>query len=124
MSRSFYVLAGAAVALAACHSKPQPAAAPTPREAALAAAAVTTPVPAPVPRAIATPDPTPCGVGKLARFLNLLPTETAKAQIASVAGDRPIRYINVTENDSIGPEPKRLNVETGADGRIKRFSCG
>jgi len=74
--------------------------------------------------AVATPDPTPCGVGKLQRYLNLLPTETAKAKIAATVGDRPIRYISVTENDSIGPDPQRLNVETGADRRIKRFSCG
>lgn len=124
MSRISFVLAGAALALAGCHAKQVKVPAPTAREGEIAAASVTTAAPTPEPRAIATPDPTPCGVGKLASFLNQLPTETAKADIARIAGDRPLRYISVTENDSIGPQPKRLNVETGADGRIKRFSCG
>jgi hypothetical protein len=124
MSRVPFAFPAALLALAACHSKPAPAPSPTAREGAIAAAIVTTPAPDVPPVVAATPDPTPCGVGKLQRFLNLLPTETAKADIANPAGDRPIRYISVTENDSIGPDPQRLNVQTGADGRIKRFACG
>lgn len=124
MPRSYLAVPAVLLALAACHGKPQAAPTPSAQEGAIAAAMVTTPAPNVAPRAIATPDPTPCGVGKLERFLNLLPTDTAKGQIAATAGNRPIRYISVTENDSIGPNPQRLNVETGADGRIKRFSCG
>lgn len=124
MSRILFAFS-AALTLAACHGKPQQRTpAPTAHEGAVAAAEVTTPVPSPIPRAIATPDPTPCGVARLRRFLNLLPTETAKAEIARTAGARPIRYISVTDEETIGPQPARLNVETGADGRIKRFSCG
>lgn len=115
----------AALALAACHSKPQQQAPnPSAHEGAAAAAEVTAPIPSPTPRAIVTPDPTTCGVAKLQRFLNLLPTSTAKADIANAAGNRPIRYISVTDDGSIGAHPERVNVELGADGRIKRFACG
>lgn len=123
MPRISFVLA-TALALAACHKKPQPAPMPSAKAAAMAAAQVTAPLPSPTPRAIATPDPTTCGVARLQRFLNLLPTSAAKDKIAKAAGDRPIRYISVTDDGTIGPHPERLNIEIGADGRIKRFSCG
>jgi hypothetical protein len=65
-----------------------------------------------------------CGAGKLGRWLNVLPTEDVKREIAATVGERPIRYY--TEGDPITMDfnPGRLNAELGADGRIKRFRCG
>ena len=124
-AKTYAALACAATfALAACHKKAEQAPEPSKKSAAIAAAEVTTPVPSPVPRAIVTPDPTTCGIARLQRYVNILPTATAKAQIAKVAGARDIRYISVTDDGTIGPHPDRLNVELGADGRIKRFACG
>lgn len=65
-----------------------------------------------------------CGAGKLGRWLNVLPTEDVKREIAATVGERPIRYY--TEGDPVTMDfnPARLNAELGADGRIKRFRCG
>lgn len=65
-----------------------------------------------------------CGAGKLGRFVNLLPTSTAKAQIAETVGERTIRYIEHGQAIDADFVPSRLNVELGVDGRIKRFRCG
>lgn len=123
MPRIEFALLGA-LALCACHGKSQSPPTPTAKSAEIAAASITAPAATPAPRVVSTPDPSLCGVGKLHRFLNLLPTSTAKAEIARTAGDRTIRYISVTDVESLGPQPERLNVEIGADGRIKVFSCG
>ena len=65
-----------------------------------------------------------CGADMLGRWLNVLPTETVKTDIAETVGERPIRYY--TQGDSITMDfsPARLNVELGVDGRIKLFRCG
>jgi len=65
-----------------------------------------------------------CGAGTLGRWLNVLPTDDVKREIAATVGERPIRYY--TEGDPITMDfnPGRLNAELGADGRIKRFRCG
>jgi hypothetical protein len=65
-----------------------------------------------------------CGADKLARFLNLLPTEPVKREIAQTAGTSSIRYIAPGDVVTMDFRPDRLDVETGVDGRIKRFRCG
>jgi hypothetical protein len=65
-----------------------------------------------------------CGAGKLGRWLNLLPTATVKDKITAAAGERPIRYYRQGDPITMDFSPARLNVEIGADGRIKRFWCG
>jgi hypothetical protein len=65
-----------------------------------------------------------CGAGKLDRWLNLLPTETVKAEIADTVGHSHIRYIEPGDSVTMDFSPSRLNVETGEDGRIKLFRCG
>ena len=65
-----------------------------------------------------------CGTEKLSRWLNLLPTEPVKAEIAAAVGERPIRYYTQGAGISADFRPERLNVELGVDGRIKLFRCG
>lgn len=92
--------------------------------------------PRPTANAPVTPSPTAsptnappvadsvCGADRLARFLNLLPTSTAKAEIAGTVGERTIRYIEHGQAIDADFVPNRLNAELGVDGRIKRFYCG
>src|SRR5690606_5100224 len=88
------------------------------------------PAASPSPGATATTQPAEtagdeCGASKIsARWLNALPTDDVKAAIAAKVGNRPIRYY--TQGDPITADfnPARLNVESGADGRIKQFRCG
>ena len=69
-------------------------------------------------------DDSGCGADKLARWLNALPTDDAKAQIAATVGERRIRYIGSGDAVTMDFSPARLNVELGEDGRIKLFRCG
>lgn len=71
-----------------------------------------------------TADDQACGADALDRWLNVLPTETVKAEIAGTVGDRPIRYYTQGDPITMDFNPARLNVELGADGRIKVFRCG
>ena len=70
------------------------------------------------------PDAAACGADKLARWLNVLPTETVKAEIREAVGHDRIRYIAPGDAVTMDLRPDRLNVETGVDGRIKLFRCG
>lgn len=70
------------------------------------------------------PDLDECGANKLERWLNVLPTETVKTEIAEVSGNDRIRYIAPGDVVTMDFRPDRLNVETGEDGRIKLFRCG
>lgn len=72
----------------------------------------------------ATPDADACGSAKLGRWLNVLPTETAKDAILTAVGERPIRYYTQGDPVTMDFNPARLNVELGKDGRIKLFRCG
>ena len=65
-----------------------------------------------------------CGADKLARWLNVLPTETVKSEIVAAIGHARIRYIAPRDVVTMDLRPDRLNVETGVDGRIKLFRCG
>ena len=65
-----------------------------------------------------------CGADKLARWLNVLPTDDVKARIAATVGERRIRYIGPGDAVTMDFSPSCLNVELGEDGRIKLFRCG
>jgi len=70
-----------------------------------------------------TPVPTPCGAEKLSDYANLLPTSTAKEEIARTVGHHDIRYVPLkTPLDTNRSD--RLTAELGVDGRIKKFACG
>lgn len=69
-------------------------------------------------------DDSGCGADKLDRWLNVLPTNEVKAQIAATVGERRIRYIGPGDAVTMDFNPARLNVELGEDGRIKLFRCG
>ena len=69
-------------------------------------------------------DDSQCGADKLGRWLNVLPTEPIKADIAETVGERPIRYYTQGDPITMDFSPARLNVELGVDGRIKVFRCG
>jgi len=69
--------------------------------------------------------PTPCGAEKLQNYLNLLPTSTAKEEIAKAVGHGRIRYVTMAEaKAAASPESNRLTAGLGPDGRIKEFTCG
>ena len=70
------------------------------------------------------PDAAECGADELDRWLNVLPTETVKAEIREAVGHDRIRYIAPGDAVTMDLRPDRLNVETGVDGRIKLFRCG
>ena len=69
-------------------------------------------------------DDAACGADKLGRWLNVLPTDDVKAAISEAVGERPVRYIAPGDAVTMDFSPSRLNVELGADGRIKLFRCG
>ena len=83
---------------------------------------------APAPAADATvetrADDSTCGADKLGRWLNVLPSEDMKAEIAAAVGERPIRYYTQGDPITMDFSAARLNVELGTDGRIKLFRCG
>ncbi|MXP40807.1 hypothetical protein GRI75_03985 [Altererythrobacter soli] len=70
------------------------------------------------------PDASTCGADKLDRWLNVLPTETVRNEIADAVGHDRIRYIAPGDVVTMDLRPDRLNVETGEDGRIRLFRCG
>lgn len=99
-----------------------------PRGAA-AANSASSPTPAPPAEQGVTPMPTDegdggCGADKLDRWLNVLPTDQVKADIAARVGERLIRYNTQGDPVTLDFIPSRLNVELGKDGRIKLFRCG
>lgn len=113
--------------LAACQAQDpasQSEAASAPAESAPSPAAATvTPMVAPVAAETESGEDT-CGAGKLDRWLNVLPTDTVKAEILKTVGQRVIRYYGPDDALTMDFSEERLNVELGADGRIKRFHCG
>jgi hypothetical protein len=124
-------LAGLALALSACQKNPEaPSVTPaTPEPTVTVTTAAPTPTPTtPVPRSskpvVVAQEPTLCGAEKLSNYLNLLPTSTAKDEIARSVGHNRIRYVG--PNDVITQEFRgdRLTAELGVDGRIKEFRCG
>lgn len=117
------------VALAACQQN-EPSNTPSPTPALAQGNEMPTPATG-EPGAIAPPTTETaeraadeCGAGKLDRWLNVLPTDTVKAEIAATVGDRPIRYYGPDDAITMDYSAERLNAELGEDGRIKRFRCG
>ncbi|MBO9517402.1 MAG: hypothetical protein J7493_04995 [Porphyrobacter sp.] len=112
--------------LAACQAENSPSQSEEtspPAEAAPSPAATTvTPMVPPV--AADTEAEDKCGAVKLDRWLNVLPTDTVKAEITSAVGERVIRYYGPDDALTMDFSEERLNAELGADGRIKRFHCG
>ncbi len=116
-----------APALGACHAASEPAessTSPSPEPTA----APSQPTETASPSLIAGPSEAAgdeCGAGKVSgRWLNALPTDDAKADIAAKVGDRPIRYYTQGDPITMDFNAARLNVESGPDGRIKLFRCG
>jgi hypothetical protein len=136
-TRVIAALISAGLALSACQQGGGDPSDATPTPAATVAAAVpqTDPVPiatgsspSPEPtdtKGIApTPDPEPCGADKLGPYLNLLPTSTAKEEIAKTVGHDRIRYLNPGDMVTQEFRADRLTAKLGVDGRIKEFRCG
>jgi hypothetical protein len=115
----------AAAPLAGCGSQTpdsEPAATESPTAAAENLPAMT---PAPDTAEVASePDVDEWGAGKLSRWLNVLPTETVMKEIADTVGKRTIRTYTQGDPITMDFSAARLNVELGADGRIKVFRCG
>lgn len=84
-----------------------------------------TPVPSPGETVAAASEATPdeCGASKLGAYLNLLPTEETLAKIRATVGHDRIRQYGPNQAITMDYRPDRLNIETGVDGRIKRFHC-
>ena len=123
MRATILVLAGAAL-LAACEAESGGAETPA-AEAAGAKAVPQPPADEGTPQVNANePDAAECGADRLARWLNVLPTETVKADIRDAVGHDRIRYIAPGDMVTMDFRPDRLNVETGEDGRIRLFRCG
>ena len=120
-----------AVTLTACEKKaaPAPVAPPTPIPTATEIHVIEVPTPAPSPSDSTTvkvmQQTTPCGSEKLQNYLNLLPTPTAKDEIAKTVGHDRIRYVDLAQaKASASPASSRFTAGVGPDGRIKQFSCG
>ena len=138
MLKPFTALIAATLALSACEKRAEtpttsaalPSAAAT--EAAVSPAAAqpsadateASPLPAATKSVSVTPEPTPCGAEKLTNYLNLLPTSTAKDEIAKTVGHTNIRYVGPNDVTTREFRADRLTADVGVDGRIKRFHCG
>ena len=131
MSRPFFAAAALIASLAACDAAgtDEPAVTET-TETAAEGAVVSQTVPDRPTGEEATElqsadaDDNQCGADKLDRWLNVLPTDDVKREIAATVGERPIRYYGQGDPITMDFSPARLNVELGADGRIKLFRCG
>jgi hypothetical protein len=126
-AKPWIALAGLPLALAACQKQPEPApAAPESAPTAVASApTVAAPAPTRTTTVSTTPEPTACGAENLQNYLNLLPTSTAKDEIALTLGHRRVRYVPLEqEKAEAAPTSTRVTAGIGVDGRIKEFSCG
>lgn len=132
--RRVVALAALGMAVTACNSTtPSGAAAPTPTPTTTVTQVVAVPVPVASPEMSGSlsgkgvapkPDPALCGADNLMPYLNLLPTSTAKDEIAKTVGHNRIRYVQPGQAITQEFRPDRLTVELGVDGRIKQFRCG
>ena len=131
-ARTWTALTSMALALGGCDnaSQPAPAATATPGPTATVTqpaptSTAQTPLPGRTEAFSVTPQPTPCGAEKLQDYLNLLPTSTAKDEIARSLGHNRVRYVPL-EQAKAEPSPgsTRVTAAIGVDGRIKQFGCG
>jgi hypothetical protein len=130
----FPALLATFLALSACHKSAENPAAPAvpassaseaaPTPAAPAVADETAPAPTGSTTVAIEPSPTPCGAEKLHNYLNLLPTSTAKGEIAMTVGHDRIRYVGPNDVTTREFREDRLTADIGVDGRIKAFRCG
>ena len=133
-TRSITALIAVGLALSACQGN---TGVPS-NEGATPVATATSPAPAPAPVATAgspspaatpskgiapTSDLDPCGADKLGPYLNLLPTSTAKEEIAKTVGHNRIRYVGPEDIVTQEFREDRLTARLGVDGRIKSFGC-
>lgn len=140
MRTSLTLLASCAALLSACNEAKAPNAQQTSTGEEAGAAEVVTPVPGndptmqvPVgpPPAGATDPATPamrtadnCGAAKAQARVNSLPSKDILAAIRDDIGHTRIRVIQPGTAVTMDYAPNRLNVEVGADGRIKSIRCG
>jgi hypothetical protein len=117
----------ALLGLSACQKQPEAPSADPVAPQPTATVVVTTPATAaPAPRrsnVVVAQEPTLCGAEKLSNYLNLLPTATAKDEIARTAGHNRIRYVGPNDVTTREFRADRLTAEMGVDGRIKEFRC-
>ncbi|MGX7895388.1 I78 family peptidase inhibitor [Tsuneonella sp. HG222] len=132
MPRPVLPIAFVSLVLAACTAGETPADSPSPSPTATETASADDPAvvseqavgeaqQAPQP---ADADASQCEAEKVGEFVNAQPTAETKAAIADAVGDRPIRYYTQGDPITMDFNVARLNVELGADGRIKLFRCG
>ena len=126
-------LLSAALALTACQksSEEAPVTPATPQPVATVASppaappATATPLPDHSASVSVTPEATPCGAEKLQNYLNLLPTSTAKDEIARTLGHTRVRYVPLAQEKAEASQAStRVTAGVGVDGRIKEFTCG
>ncbi|HSQ94970.1 MAG TPA: hypothetical protein VLM18_02560 [Croceibacterium sp.] len=130
--KHFAVIAALALPLAGCHDRPhgdkaapEPTATAAPVPVYVPPTPAVTAVPTAAPSVSVMTDATPCGAEKLQNYLNLMPTSTAKDEIARTLGHSRIRYVPLQQAKAqASPASNRLTAGVGADGRIKEFSCG
>ena len=60
-----------------------------------------------------------CKAGSFARYVG----QPESAMIA-VQASGPVRFVHPNQPVSMDLEPTRLNVHVGADGLVKRLTCG
>jgi hypothetical protein len=65
-----------------------------------------------------------CGASALGQFVNQTPTDATMMTIRSTIAHGRIRTIRPGDMVTLDFRADRLNVEIGADGRIKLFRCG
>jgi hypothetical protein len=131
-AKSWIAIASLSLALTAWEKQPEvaPAATATPEPIATVAvpaptATLATPAPVRTTTVTTSPEPTACGAENLQNYLNLLPTSTAKDEIARTLGHNRVRYVPLQqEKAEASPKSTRVTAGVGVDGRIKEFSCG
>jgi hypothetical protein len=82
------------------------------------------PEPAGTKGIVPAPETDKCGADKLGPYLNLLPTSTAKEEIAKTVGHNRVRYVGPDDVTTREFREDRLTARLGVDGRIKSFGCG
>ena len=128
--RPLVALLVAGLALSGCQRPAgNPATDATPQPAATVVKVVEVPTPehtSSAPAAVEVmPKATPCGAEKLQNYLNLLPTSTAKDEIARTLGHNRVRYVPLAqEKAEAAPGSMRVTAGLGVDGRVKEFTCG
>ena len=119
-----------ALGLSACHEDTHTPAAPSPTPQATATEVKVIEVPTPEHSSAPTKvevaqKATLCGAEKLQNYLNLLPTSTAKDEIARTLGHNRVRYVPLAEERAQATDTStRVTAGLGVDGRIKEFACG